>query len=96
MISAKLYKSIDVWKVHEDNILIRYRCFEMLGEKKFCVQSADFFRLPIAEEQIHQLEKQAMELFLETLPDERSETFTSLEEAIEMHESDFVGFDEEE
>ncbi len=36
-----------------------------------------------------------MELFIESLPDERAETYDSLEEAIDMHEREFMEFDEQ-
>lgn len=82
----KLYKAIDIWKRMGNGSVVRFRCFEILGENQFCVQSADFFHLPIDEKQMKYLDNHYIELFIEDAPDERSDTYPSLEEAIAAHE----------
>lgn len=88
----KLYESVDVWKRISEDQLVRYRCFRVSPGAKFCVQSADHFHLPIAEEVKEQHEKQFLELLSEEAPDEREKAYDTLEEAIEMFEK---GFEEE-
>jgi hypothetical protein len=85
----KLYRAIDVWKKTGDGRLLRYRCFEVLPEGRYCVQSADFYDVPMPEERVRQHERQFFELLSETPPDERSETYETLDMAIQMHDSDF-------
>ena len=83
-----LYRSIDVWKRYAGHA-VRYRCFEILPIKKYCVQSADFYRLNDAGRNDN-LDRQFIELFLGQAPEERSDVFDSLEEAIEWHDREFV------
>ena len=82
-----MFKSFDVWKKTSTERLVRYRCFEDTDTGKFCVQSADFYSLPIRTEQLLQLEKQFLELMMEESPVERS---GSVEEAIARHDSEFL------
>jgi hypothetical protein len=86
----KLYRAIDVWKRVNENTAIRYRCFESLDSKRFCVQSADFYRLPHNEQQIANLARQFVELFIEQEPSNRSGEHPSLEEAIAAHDGAFL------
>lgn len=88
-LGSKCYKKVDVWKKVDDKCLIRFRCYELLGEGKFCVQSADYFYPPISSEQMLVAENRQVELFLDVDPTERSETYSTLEEAIIAHEADF-------
>jgi hypothetical protein len=75
-----MFKAFDVWKRIEPARLIRYRCFEDMGTGKFCVQSADFYSIPVRPEQLMQSEKQFLELMIEESPVTPSGTFDSLEE----------------
>ena len=88
--SNKLYKAIDIWKKTDNGSVIRFRCFEIIGENQFCVQSADYFHYPVNETQIEYLDKQLIELFIEQAPDKRNETYSTLEEAIAAHEVIFL------
>lgn len=89
-LNNKLYRAFDIWKKQDDNCAIRYRCYEIVGENKYCVQSGDYFRLPIEQNQIDVLEKQYIELFIECPPEERDGLYSTIEEAIDMHEKDFI------
>jgi hypothetical protein len=80
----KLYEAIDVWRKQSDGTAIRYRCFKVLPEDGYCVQSADYY--PTANVD---LEKQFIELFAEQEPDERSGIFSTLEEAITNFDQEF-------
>ena len=84
-----LYVELNVWKRLNDQTAVLYRCFKRLEDEKFAVQSADFFRLPIDERQIHNSARQFFELFIEVAPSERCTWFESLDEAIAAHERDF-------
>jgi hypothetical protein len=90
MLVTTMFKSFDVWKKTSTAQLVRYRCFEDTDTRKFCVQSADFYNLPIQTERLVQLEKQFIELMIEQSPFERSGSFDSVEEAIAHHDSEFV------
>jgi len=87
--TSKIYRKIEVWKQGRHNNMIRFTCFELLGEKKFCIQSADYFYLPIDNNQLVIHNKQQIELFIDLLPDERSELYDSLVDAIAAHEIEF-------
>ena len=79
-----LYEAIDVWRKQNDGTAIRYRCFKVLPEGGYCVQSADYFPTVNAD-----LEKQFIELFTEQEPDERSGIFSTLKEAITNFDQEF-------
>ena len=83
----KLYRALDVWQRRADGQLVRYRCFQMLPDGGYCVQSADFH--PQDERQTQLLERQYLELLSEIAPDERSKVHPSLEEAIKAHQAEF-------
>ncbi|MBO3459923.1 hypothetical protein G7B40_040050 [Aetokthonos hydrillicola Thurmond2011] len=85
-----MFKAIDVWKRLDTTTAVRYRCFQRLTDGQFCVQSADYYYLPIREEQVRSLDRQFLELFVEEAPDERCEVYPRLEEAIAMYESEFA------
>ena len=84
-----LYKSLDVWQRKGLDCAVRFRCFEIVGENKFCVQSVDYFNLPITDEKLKQMDKQFLELIIEVPPEERSEVYPTLKEAISRYEEDF-------
>ena len=83
---SETYKSFDIWKRRGAHELVRYRCFEDCSTGRFCIQSADFYRLPITNDQIQSLEKQFIELLLDQSLFERGESFASIEEAIKNHD----------
>jgi hypothetical protein len=56
----------------------------------FCVQSADYFYIPVDEKQLSDSNKQFLELFIEESPDSRSQMFSTIEEAIESHLKEFI------
>jgi hypothetical protein len=84
-----MLKSIDIWKKLPGDRLVRYRCFEFLGEGGYCVQSADFFTLPVDDAQLRFSEKQFLELLIEEDPRTRCAIYPTLEQAIQAHERDF-------
>jgi len=84
-----LYEVISVWKRISPTEAVCYRCFRNLSTKKFSVQSADFYRLPLDPIQVAALERQCLELFTEQVPDDRSGSFNSIEEAILVHDAEF-------
>ena len=84
-----LYKKIEVWKRIDTTSSLRYLCLEHLDTGKFCVQGADFFYLPITNEQVSQRELLQLELFIDTDPDDRTEFYDSLVAAISAHDTQF-------
>lgn len=84
-----LYAELRVWKRLDAARAVLYRCFEDTTTRRFAVQSADFFKLPIDASQIQRSEMQFAELFMEIAPDERCKWFNSVEEAIAAHDSEF-------
>jgi hypothetical protein len=85
-----LYRTIDVWKRVDQTTAIRYRCFESFQSKRYCVQSADFYRLPLDAKQVSNLDSQFVQLFLEPAPSNRAAEYLTLEEAIAAHDKDFL------
>jgi hypothetical protein len=83
------FKTIDVWQCVDQRSVERYRCFEVLPNNGYCVQSADFYRLPVDAKQVEQLDRQFLELLTEQPPNERTSTYSTLEEAILQHQKDF-------
>lgn len=85
--SLVLCRSIDVWERQEDAVL-RYRCFELLGESKYWVQSCDYYRVN-DESSVRQMHERAfIELFQDnSLAD--VDLFDSLEEAIEHERASY-------
>ena len=80
-----MYRAFDVWKRSGARLLVRYRCFEDLGTGMFCVLSADFYKAPISDDRVLELERQYLELLLEESPFKRSEAFATIDEAILDH-----------
>ena len=78
--SATLCRSIDVWDRRED-VVIRFRCFELLGASKYWVQSYDCYRSRDQDSTREMLDRNFLELFQKT-PLEEVELFDSLQEAI--------------
>ena len=86
----RLYREISVWKRVDEKTLLRYRCFHILPDEKYCVQSADFYSLPLDEAQTNYLSKQFVELLIEEEPESRAEKlYDSLQEAVSAHDIDF-------
>ena len=85
-----MFKAIDIWKRINDTVAVRYRCFQRITDEHFCVQSADYYHLPLNEEQVRILDKQFLELFIEESPDQRSSLYPTLEEAIAKYELEFA------
>ena len=65
--------------------LARYRCFEILSQGRYCVQSCDF----VSPDQRAFLDRQFVELLSEAAPDERAASYATLEEAIAAHDREF-------
>jgi hypothetical protein len=85
----KIYRAVDVWKRNGDGRLLRYRCFHVLPDNTFVVQSCDAYRASIDPEQVNNLERQFVELLSEDAPDERSIAWPSIEEAVRDHDRQF-------
>ncbi len=85
-----MFKAIDIWKQIDGVTAVRYRCFQRLADGQFCVQSADYYHLPLNENQVKTLDRQFLELFTEEAPDQRSSLYRTLEEAIAQYELEFA------
>jgi hypothetical protein len=90
METMNLYRAIDVWKRVDRTTAVRYRCFESLQSKRYCVQSADFYRLPLDQKQDSNLDSQFVQLFIEQEPSSRTAECLTLDEAIAAHDKDFL------
>jgi hypothetical protein len=84
-----LYQELVVWKRVAEKTAVRYTCLMNSATKKVSIQSADFYRLPVTQEQVLQFQAQFVELFCECDPSERSDSFYSVEEAVAAHERGF-------
>jgi hypothetical protein len=89
MNSNTLYKSINVFRRLSDEEAVIYRCFELIPERGFVVQSADRLHLLVNMEEMQRYERQFWELFCEEAPDQRDAPSASLEEAIAAFDAEF-------
>jgi hypothetical protein len=85
----KIYRQVDVWVRLEDQRIAVYRCFEVLPDRKYCVQSKDFFSVPVDLGAVRESEKRFFELLAEEAPEVRTGAFNALEEAIQNHDQEF-------
>jgi len=84
-----MFRAIDIWRRVNDSEVVRYRCFQSLRTGRYCVQSADSYRLPDNLNQERYLERQYIQLLIEQAPDERGGAYDTLEAAIEAHDAEF-------
>lgn len=89
IMTNKYYKQIDVWQKMSDNEIICFRCFEIMPDGLFCVQSADFYDKDSIRNRVGAIENQYLELLLEDEPDNREGAYETLLEAIEAHQNAF-------
>ena len=80
---------LKVWKRRDAKTAVLYRCFQDLGTGQFTVQSCDFFRLPVDDEQLRDSDGRFVELLIEAAPGDRSGWFGSVDEAIAAHDRHF-------
>lgn len=88
-VDPQLYRYFEIYQKRGKSSIKRYVCFEVVGKKKFCVQSCDYIHLPIDDLQLRRLETQKYELFIEDLPDHRSKSFSTIKEAISKFDQSF-------
>jgi hypothetical protein len=86
--NGKLYKSVDVWQ-RKENAVARYRCFHILPDDLYSVQSLDFYRPLFSDQMVSGLNKQFLELLTEEAPELRSAGSASLAEAIAAFDREF-------
>jgi hypothetical protein len=77
----ELYKEIHIWRRINDTMATRYTCLQNLRDKRYAVQSLDFFHENAVGDQSRYFQEQFLELLLETPPSERRGWFTTLEGA---------------
>ena len=85
----KYYKAIDVWFRKNEKTVVRYRCFQLLPEGGYSVQSADHYHAPFLDTRAGQLDKQFLELLLTEAPEVRSPLLPTLDEAIRAFVREF-------
>ena len=78
-----------MWEKTSEREATCFRCFKCLENGQYFVQSADFFQLPFAAENLNVSYAQLVELFIEEPIDERTRGFDNVEEAIENHKKEF-------
>ena len=82
------YIQIDVWSREEDK-LVCYRCFRVMPDDKYCVQSKETYYEPFDLAQTRSAEKRFLELLFEESPESRCVLLETLEEAIAEHRANF-------
>jgi len=85
---GKYYKGFDVWKRGREKLQV-FRCFEIIPNGGYCVQSSDFYRKDQAGRVTKDHEKQFLELLMDEPPELRSRVFPTIEEAILDFETTF-------
>ncbi|MDH0646821.1 hypothetical protein N5D48_03990 [Pseudomonas sp. GD03858] len=83
-----MFKSHQIWKRIDDQTAVIYYCFEDLGNGRYCVQNAEFVRLPIDDSGMA-AKRRTMELFIEECPSERSDWADTLAAAVTLHDAEF-------
>lgn len=66
-----------------------YRCWRFFPGPRYVVQSADRIRFPVSASDVSKHEVGFWELFCEESPEDRSESYATLEEAIEAFDAEF-------
>ncbi|WP_044563323.1 hypothetical protein [Azospirillum sp. B4] len=86
-----LFQEVMVWKRLENGTAraVRYTCFQDVATGRYAVQSADFFHLPVPDDQLAFFARQQVELFIEMPVTGRCAWFDTLAEAIAAHDQDF-------
>ena len=84
-----LYKEVSVWRRLGPSRSVRYVCFEQLGKSLYCVQSADFYTVPISPNMVQEDAARFLELLTEEPPATRCAWFSTLEAAISEHDREF-------
>ena len=87
--SKRYFVPMDVWFYPEQGGLGCHRCFHILPDDSYAVQSTDYFSLPFDPKELHEFTDQYLELLESTPPDIRSGTSPTLQEAIAKHEALF-------
>jgi hypothetical protein len=86
----KLFREIIIWETVDDNLVIRYRCFEDLSESKFFVIASNYFHETFDEKQWKEFDIYFYEsISSEVLIEMATESCETLEKAIEKHNADF-------
>ena len=85
----KYYKALDVWYRKNEKTVVRYRCFQLLPDGGFSVQSADYYRAPFADSRAEKLDKQFLELVAEEAPEVRSQLFPTIDEPVQSFMQEF-------
>lgn len=84
-----MFNAINIWKRIGCNRVACYRCFQIVDTGRYCVQSCDFYDVPLRAEEATRLTAQFIELLAESAPDLRSGSFESIAEAIANHDREF-------
>ncbi len=89
--SYDFFQEFNVWKRIDDTSVMRYRCFRVLPDEGYYVQSADNFYYPLDQKQVIQLECSFVDsLFQDGLEAiSQNELRKTLEEAIAFFEEGF-------
>ena len=91
MKSDKFFKEITIWKPVNERTVARYRCFEVLPDGKFFVQSKDHIYEDSDKVYRENLEMYFIEsLSSELFEDMSAEASSTIEKAIAKHEADFA------
>lgn len=89
MNDSRLYKLSNVLRRISPEKAVVYRCFELIPEGGFVVQSADWIHLPMDSNAMSHHERQLWELFCEEAPEQRSAPHASIAEAIAAFDAEF-------
>lgn len=78
----RLYRRVEIWVRLSEVQVACYQCLEVLPLGKFCVQSKDFYTLPLRKDVCELLASQFLTLLSEEAPEDRAPLYDSVEEAI--------------
>jgi len=89
-----MYERIDVYRRTTTNKVVIYRCWRILPEGGYVVQSADHISSPANAKELVEHEQRLLELFSDVAPEERGEPYPTVEEAIRAFDDEFGGIDD--
>jgi hypothetical protein len=87
--TTTFFRDFDIWKRISDNCVDRYRCFEILPNQGFCVQSRDRYCEYDFKKNQDFLERNFLELISDLSPLDRSSISSTIEGAIIAFEQSF-------
>ncbi|MCK5363165.1 MAG: hypothetical protein KAR22_09365 [Gammaproteobacteria bacterium] len=83
------YRQIEVWARLSESEAIIYHCLQNIASQQYMVDRASILRAPINHLDLARSKSEQVFEFIEVIPEDKLEQFSSLEEAIDAHDKAF-------